>query len=225
MIPTGPLRGTEFRPGGVPAPFTFGTTATQLSMVGGSGEDHGASFGALPALKRTTAFAHTTFDVTDNFTVFVEGLFGDATASYQGTAPWEGQTTGYSIQRDNAFLPASIVTRMTQANVTSFPLWRYDYDFGMLLVDSNNRTKRGTAASSGSSVTGTSAPTTSTARTISISPPRTIPSSTASTTRWMRWWVPVARSSAAPRSRSPTTVACRSTCSAKAHRRRQRWTG
>jgi len=144
LITGGPLRGTEFGPGGVPQPFTYGDLATTLSMVGGSGEDHGRNFSAVPEVQRQNAFAHLTFDLNDNVTLFLEGLYGQAKAHFEPLPAWEGQSTGFTIFNDNAFLPASIKQRMSDANVTSFPLWRFNYDFGLLIADSRNRTKRGT---------------------------------------------------------------------------------
>jgi iron complex outermembrane receptor protein len=149
LITGGPLRGTEFGIGGVPQPFQYGSLASTLSMVGGSGEDHGANFPAVPKVERTTGFAHARYDLTDNFTVFLEGLYGESKAHYGSTAPWEGQTTAYTIYNDNAFLHPSVVQRMADAGVTSFPMWRYNYDFGLLIADSRNRTKRVTTGFQG----------------------------------------------------------------------------
>jgi outer membrane receptor protein involved in Fe transport len=145
LITGGPLKGTEFGPGGVPTTFNYGDLATTLSMVGGSGEDHGANFPAIPAVERKTGFGRLSYDVTDNVTIFGEILAAEAKARYASTAPWEGQSTGYTMQIDNHFLPQSVRDRMIDAGVTSFPMWRYDYDFGLLIANSRNRTMRYTA--------------------------------------------------------------------------------
>ena len=142
LITSGPLKGIEFAPGSVPQTFTYGSLATTLSMVGGSGEDHGANFPAVPAVDRISAFGHFKYEVADGVTAFVEGLYGQGKAHYASTAPWEGQSTGYTIQIDNAYLPPSIRSLMLANRVTSFPMWRYNYDFGLLLADSRNRTLR-----------------------------------------------------------------------------------
>ncbi|MEJ0039705.1 MAG: TonB-dependent receptor [Gammaproteobacteria bacterium] len=144
LIPSGPLKGTQFGEGGVPQPFTYGQLATTLSMIGGGGEDHGRNFSAVPEVERETAFAHLTYDLNDNVSFFLEGLYGRATAHFEPLPAWEGQSTGFTIYNDNAFLPASIKQQMATANITSFPMWRFDYDFGLLIADSRNRTKRGT---------------------------------------------------------------------------------
>jgi outer membrane receptor protein involved in Fe transport len=140
----------EFGPGGVPIPFFYGSThpqlgnnSTDLAMVGGSGVDHGANFPAMPGVERKTAFAHVLYDVSDNFSVFVDGLFGEAKAHYASTAPWEGQrTSSFTIFSDNYFLHQSIKDIMNAAGEDRFEMSRYDYDFGLLTVDSRNRTTR-----------------------------------------------------------------------------------
>jgi outer membrane receptor protein involved in Fe transport len=143
IIPSGPLRGTEFGPGGQPRQFNYGSQLTTLTMIGGDGLDHGVNLSAVPEVERQTAFAHLTFDLRDNVSLFLEGLYADAKVHFVPLSAWEGQTTGFTIFDDNAFLPEQIRQRMTQENITSFPLWRFSYDFGPLISESRNRTKSG----------------------------------------------------------------------------------
>ena len=143
LIPSGPLRGTDFGPGGQPRQFNYGTQLTTLTMIGGDGLDNGVNLSAVPGVKRQTGFAHLIFDVTDNVSLFAEGMYGESKVHFVPLSAWEGQTTGFTIFNDNAFLPDQIRTRMAAANVTSFPLWRFSYDFGPLTSESRNRTKSG----------------------------------------------------------------------------------
>jgi outer membrane receptor protein involved in Fe transport len=143
LIPSGPLRGTEFGPGGQPRQFNYGSQLTTLTMIGGDGLDNGVNLSGVPEVERQTGFAHLTYDLTDNVSMFVEGLYGDAKVHFVPLSAWEGQTTGFTIFDDNAFLPDQIRQRMVQANVTSFPMWRFSYDFGPLISESRNRTKSG----------------------------------------------------------------------------------
>ena len=57
IIPSGPLRGTEFGPGGQPRQFNYGSQLTTLTMIGGDGLDHGVNLSAVPGVKRQTGFA------------------------------------------------------------------------------------------------------------------------------------------------------------------------
>jgi outer membrane receptor protein involved in Fe transport len=148
MIPSGPLKGTQFRPDGTAAPFVYGDLATASSMVGGSGSgdvngDVGAYFQPVTALDRRNLFARFTYDITDDVKVYVQGLYGKAVSQYVGTWPWQGGASGYTIQVDNAYLPESVRTSMQNLGITSFPLNRYDYDFGPLLNTNTNKTTEG----------------------------------------------------------------------------------
>jgi iron complex outermembrane receptor protein len=144
IIPSGPLRGIEFGPGGQPRQFNYGSQLTTLTMVGGDGLDHGVNLSAVPEVRRETAFAHLSFDFTDNVSMYVEGMYGNARVHFVPLSAWEGQSTGFTIFDDNAFLPEQIRQRMAAENITSFPLWRFSYDFGPLVSESRNRTKSGT---------------------------------------------------------------------------------
>ena len=143
LIPSGPLRGTEFGPGGQPRQFNYGSQLTTLTMIGGDGLDHGVNLSAVPGVKRQTGFAHLTYDLADNVSLFVEGMYGESKVHFVPLSAWEGQSTGFTIFNDNAFLPEQTRQQMAQANVTSFPLWRFSYDFGPLISESRNRTKSG----------------------------------------------------------------------------------
>ncbi|HEV7632964.1 MAG TPA: TonB-dependent receptor plug domain-containing protein [Steroidobacteraceae bacterium] len=148
MIPSGPLGGTQFVEGGRAIPFNYGSLRTTSTMVGGTGagagpypkDDVGAYFPMIAAIDRINGFGHFKFDITDQVSAFAELLVAQGTAKNNSTAPWQGTTSGYTIQRDNAFLPDSVRTRMVAANVTSFPLNRYDYDFDLLRVLARNNT-------------------------------------------------------------------------------------
>ncbi len=145
MISSGPLKGTQFGPGGVPMPFNYGTDLTASSMVGGSGSgganpDVGAYFQPVPGVKRQNLFGYSDFQVNDHVTAYAQILLAQSQASYNSTYPWEGLGSGYTIQLDNAYLPSSIYNAMVADGITSFVLNRYDYDFGPLLVNTTNDT-------------------------------------------------------------------------------------
>ncbi len=142
LITSGPLRGTQFAEGGVPVPFVYGELANATAMVGGGGEDFALGYQTVPAVERRNVFGRVSYRVSDRVTASFEALRASAEASYAGTSSWQGQSTGYTIYRDNAFLPQSIRDAMTAAGVTSFPLSRYDVDFGALQVESRNDTTR-----------------------------------------------------------------------------------
>jgi outer membrane receptor protein involved in Fe transport len=145
MISTGPLKGTQFGPGGVPMPFNYGTDLTTGEMVGGSGSgganpDVGAYFQPVPGVKRQSLFGYFDYEITPNVKEYTQLLLAQSDASYNSTYPWEGLGSGYTIQLDNAYLPASIHNAMVADGISSFVLNRYDYDFGPLAVNTSNDT-------------------------------------------------------------------------------------
>jgi len=110
------LAGTQFLEGGRPAPFIYGSPRTGSQMVGGEGEDQGLDFQVMPALERVTGFAHLDYEVSDNLTLYADGLFGLSETTYKGTLQGFYSTTALTIYRDNAFLPASVAARMDDPN-------------------------------------------------------------------------------------------------------------
>lgn len=147
MISTGPLKGTYFGPGGVPMQFQYGSVLTTGSMVGGTGEggpngDVGAYFTPVPMVERKNVFSHMDYDLSDNVTGYVQVLFAESEGQYNsGTWPWQGTSSGYTIQIDNAYLPASIRNAMIADGITSFVMNRQDADFGGLTTTSTNETQ------------------------------------------------------------------------------------
>ncbi len=70
------LAGTQFLPGGATAPFAAGNFASNAAQSGGDGVDL-ATIGALvPGVKRSSAFTHLTFDLTDDAQLFGQALYG-----------------------------------------------------------------------------------------------------------------------------------------------------
>jgi len=116
LITAGPLAGTQFLEGGVPAPFTYGNPRTATQMVGGDGEDQGLDFQPLPKLERITGYAHLDWKPSDRLTFFADGLYGRSATQYHGTLQGFYATTALTIYRDNAYLPAAIAARMDDPN-------------------------------------------------------------------------------------------------------------
>ncbi len=142
LIYSGPLRGTQFLPGGVPGPFTFGTEVSGGTMIGGSGVWSPRSSVATP-IKTLSTFGHVTFDVSSALSTFLEFGTSRTESRFNGTMPnWSG-TTAFTIYNNNAYLPASIRTQMATANITSFTLGRLSNDWGPPNALSDTRTKRG----------------------------------------------------------------------------------
>ncbi len=130
------LMGTDFGPGGVPRNFNYGALTTGNNfMIGGdyketypaltdSGEQYTSSLD--DRLDRQNFFGRVSYDVTDHVQVFANVLYSNAQVlSYCCTS---GQTL--TIKSGNPFIPASVQSRMTAANISSFSLGQLNTDIG-----------------------------------------------------------------------------------------------
>lgn len=141
LITSGPLKGTQFGPGGTTSPFQYGSLVSGTYMSGGGGINAGLLSPLLPPLDRINFYGRLSYDVTDDVTATIDVSHGRSGTSNAIVAPFNlGNLT---IQRTNAYLPASIVAQMTSANVTSFSFGRYSPDWGFLTNDTTNTTDRG----------------------------------------------------------------------------------
>jgi outer membrane receptor protein involved in Fe transport len=125
LITAGPLAGTQFLAGGVPAPFDAGQFRTSATQSGGSGVDPAADLiWILPDQRRISSFARFSTRPSDSLSAFAQMIAGSTRNAFDKDppslwGPWEA-----TIFRDNAFLPSSIGNRMDAAGVTSFRLGR-----------------------------------------------------------------------------------------------------
>ena len=108
VISKGPLTDLQFGAGGALSPFPFGTdVGTQYMIGGGSGISLNTALS--PAQTRVNAFVHTEYDLNDNATLYLEGLFGQdyslSSSLTDETLNTQGQFTIYG---DNAYLPSSV---------------------------------------------------------------------------------------------------------------------
>lgn len=137
LITGGPLRGTTFGPGGTPQPFNYGTLLSSTYMQGGDGPfPYHQAF--TSGVKRWNLFAHADYDVTDDFTVFLEAQAARTRNETDWFYDFATGQFGMTIFRDNAFLPASLGARMDELGVASFPLGRYSTE---LLYQNEQDTK------------------------------------------------------------------------------------
>lgn len=160
VITSGPLKGTQFLPGGLSAPLAYGSYVGASNMVGGGNQgnniDHGPSI--EPAVQRTDIYGRGSYDFNDQLSGYVE-------ASYAYT-----QGVGHSLPaRDttpdticvgspaapcygavNPFIPAATLAAAQAAHATTLPLGRADYDFGLPHSDARNQTDRIVAGLQGS---------------------------------------------------------------------------
>ena len=121
LITSGPLRGVAFGEGGRPFNFSYGTIYSNL-MVGGTNPGMNP-FGNWPLdtpIRRRTALARVSYDLTDSVT-----LFGDLNYGYSdGTGFTSFHQGSWIIGRDNPFLPTSIRDQMVTSNLNTITVGR-----------------------------------------------------------------------------------------------------
>lgn len=141
VIPSGPLKGTQFLSGGVPAPFTYGTDLTSSTMVGGSGVwvDRG---NIAAAIKTTLLYGRADYEVADNLTISAEGSYAKNDNSFNGVTPLFFGATDFTITADNPFIPAAVKAALAPGS--SFKLGRASIDWGPSFQRNRDDTLSGT---------------------------------------------------------------------------------
>lgn len=135
LINSGPLSGTQFLPGGVPAPFRFGTISGALAY-GGDTVDRATGAQLKAPVEQANAFGRISFELTPSIEIFAEASYAWAHAISRSGAYGSDTIT---IRNDNPFLDANTLRRMNEAGVTSFTLGRINTDLGE--VEWDNRTE------------------------------------------------------------------------------------
>lgn len=139
LFTSGPLRGTDFGPGGVPRPFVYGQYQGAY-QIGGSGVE-GSDLIAL-----SVPFERYSFYATGEYDFGGVTAFFEASHAYSRghnprlTPPFNlGNIT---IQRDNAFLAPELAARLPLGTITTPNFGRFSPDFGYFESDASNRTNR-----------------------------------------------------------------------------------
>lgn len=127
VILSGPLAGTQFLPGGEPAPFRTGTLVSATAMVGGDGADPTPLLALETPLERKNAYTRVSFALTPRLTAFGEASYSESRSHFPSTVRSD---TALRINRDNPFLPAATAQAMDAAGVTSFTMGRLHSDIG-----------------------------------------------------------------------------------------------
>lgn len=143
------LRGIQFGQGGVPTSFDYGNYAdygpgntTATNFTGGNDrlflyDGHNI---VVPT-ERYALFGHVGYDVSDSFSVFLEGSYGRS-AGYGDSPPVRDTGANATIRLNNAYLPESIRDIMVANSISSFTLGRPYNDFGPVARDNKNTTER-----------------------------------------------------------------------------------
>ncbi|MHB1207477.1 MAG: TonB-dependent receptor domain-containing protein, partial [Rhodospirillaceae bacterium] len=151
IITAGPLKGIAFGPGGTPYTFQYGSLVSGNFMQGGAWQTvypgpYAGDFIDLPE-SRQMVFARASYDVTDNFNLFVQGQFARS-ATFDRTLPY-AYLGNLTIKSDNAFIPASVRAQVTAAGLTSFAFGSTNIDIPSVGSDNERALNRYVIGGSG----------------------------------------------------------------------------
>lgn len=149
LITSGPLRGTEFLPGGATGQFGYGEVFGN-NMLGGTsnyGDSPIPGGDVMYPYERFTIMSRARFDVSERIRLFAEGTYGrNISEGLTNPARNNGsirpvnscsQTTlasalgSINVNIDNAYLPASVRSQMEDAGINCFSMGRTFRDPGM----------------------------------------------------------------------------------------------
>ncbi len=140
IVQSGPLKGTTFLPNGGVGAFNYGSIVGPSFQQGG--DNYGFSYSSLLTnpLTRRNLLGRIDYDFDGAVSVYAEAAWGKSNSRGRGNNVRD--TAPITIQRTNPFLPASVVARMTAANVTTLAVGRNNTDLGNGVNDVSTETQR-----------------------------------------------------------------------------------
>jgi len=141
IVTSGPLKGTTFDPNGNPYQFNYGTgVGGNFFQEGDWQSSRTDRYSDLSAkVRRNTILLRTSYDVTDNISVFGQFHWANSAAFSNNSYPFKFASE--TIRIDNAYLPEATRLAMVAANVTTLQMGRNNFDIP-IASPSNDRTFR-----------------------------------------------------------------------------------
>ncbi|MBD3744595.1 MAG: TonB-dependent receptor [Sphingopyxis terrae] len=141
------FQGIQFGPGGTLLPYDYGTITVGRGtasgqQAGGDGYNTFSDQEITRPLKRMLAFGRADYEVTDGLTLFTELSFARTEATFSNSMTNSTGSGALTIRRDNAFLPETLRTQMTNSGVTSLTMTRYTTEAGPTITRNINETTR-----------------------------------------------------------------------------------
>ncbi len=139
------FKGITFDANGQPIPFNYGSQVTANTMIGGGGVKpyNGIDYPGEVPLQRQNLFARVSWDLGANTTFYLEGLYGAADSDYQiGSINTNTGNYAFTVQQDNAYLPASLKQAMIATGTKTLTDQRFDTDAPRTQMDNKNFTER-----------------------------------------------------------------------------------
>ncbi len=127
VITAGPLKGITFDDGGVPRQFQYGQVIGN-SMLGGNDGVNPTVWWSRPYERRYNLLGHLDYQLTDKVHAWVE--YANTGSHNKVNFQHARDQANLTIQRDNAFLPASIRAEMVRLNLNTLTMGRINNDGG-----------------------------------------------------------------------------------------------
>jgi iron complex outermembrane recepter protein len=129
LINAGPLRGIAFDTAGNPMTIQFGTVYSNLMVGGNLGPDANpfGNWNIRAPSKRLNGLVKASFDLSDAFSVYVQGGFGRM--RNQGLSSYH-QAPSLIVPITNPFIPQTIKDRMVALGLQSITVGRYETQLG-----------------------------------------------------------------------------------------------
>jgi outer membrane receptor protein involved in Fe transport len=137
IVTSGPLKGLMFGQGGSTSQLATGLVSDSV-MVGGdwTATDFATNSESLaPTLSRQAVFARGSFQVTEAINLYGQFSYSRAHVDIMSTP--EYRSSGITIQRDNPYLPASVVAQMQAQNLTSLSVGSWNANIGPTPYETN----------------------------------------------------------------------------------------
>ena len=130
--PAAALRGLQFNTAGTATlPVHYGTNVTATTMNGGDGYPLNGVTVLESPIKRWNGFGRLSYEVFSNITASAEFNYARSIVETGSNL----RVDSITIQRDNAYLPASVKAMMFADNINSFTLGRGFDDYARGLFD------------------------------------------------------------------------------------------
>lgn len=143
------IGGIQFLPGGVSAPYSFGSYRSGAQQIGGDGVNSELYQQLARPLKRKNVFARAEFEVTPSIKLFAEGQYGTSFTDYVNGTNRNQIGNTLTIKRDNAYLPANILSQMIAGNITTLTFVRHTRERGYVHTQNEASTSRAVVGAEG----------------------------------------------------------------------------
>lgn len=143
------FKGIQFLPGGVAAPYNFGTWTTSTQQIGGDGVASELVQEINRPLERGSAYGRLSFDASDNLTLSADVMYGRSVSDVVNSFNRRQTANPLSLKADNAFLPAALRTQMQAAGVTGFTFLRFSRERGFVYTHVDSATLRSSIGADG----------------------------------------------------------------------------